>query len=79
MNITINGENLKLARELDVEVGRNHDNSVASALSQYLSTAQTETSFAVAVNGDFVSKESYTTTILNNNDSIDVLFPIVGG
>ncbi len=75
MNIIINGENLKLG----TASSESHDNSVASALSQYLSATQTETSFAVAVNGDFVAKESYASTVLHNNDSIDVLFPIVGG
>jgi sulfur carrier protein len=71
MKIYINGESL----ELDDK----ENNVVAFALSQHLNDTQSKMSFAVAINGDFIAKESYATTTLSSNDSLDVLFPIVGG
>ena len=71
MKIYINGATL----ELDGKENK----VVALALSQYLNDIQKKMSFAVAINGDFIAKENYATTTLNNNDSLDVLFPIVGG
>ncbi|MFT5756034.1 MAG: sulfur carrier protein [Alteromonadaceae bacterium] len=53
--------------------------TLATALSLFLHDNQTKSSFAVAINGDFVGKDSYSNTLLQANDSIDVLFPIVGG
>jgi len=70
MNIHINGEPLSLA---------NDEQSVASALGSYLTEQQTLLSFAVALNGEFVSKENYEQTTVSSGDSIDVLFPIQGG
>ena len=35
--------------------------------------------FAVALNGQFVTKESYSTTKISVNDKIDILSPIQGG
>jgi len=71
MKIYINGATLNL--------GGNETKVVALALSQYLNDVQKKMSFAVAINGDFIAKEDYATTVLNSNDSLDVLFPIVGG
>ncbi len=71
MKIYINGATLNL--------DGNETKVVALALSQYLNDIQKKMSFAVAINGDFLAKEDYVTTALNNNDSLDVLFPIVGG
>ena len=53
--------------------------NVTGALSLFLTTAQLRTSFAVALNGDFIAKENYPTTDLSNQDVLDVLFPIQGG
>jgi len=70
MNIYINGQELLLEPEQAI---------LATALSLFLNDDQVKRSFAVAVNGDFVGKDSYSNTVLQSNDSIDVLFPIVGG
>ncbi len=69
MNIYINGQKISLVT----------DNSLSKALAQFLTIEQQQLSFAVALNGDFVGKEYYSATQLNNNDSIDILFPIQGG
>ncbi len=45
----------------------------------FLTEQQTQTSFAVALNGQFVSKATYQSTALKENDALDILFPIVGG
>ena len=70
MNIHINGEPLSLANE---------EQSIQAALSAYLTEQQASLSFAVALNGEFVSKEDYANTTLESGDSVDVLFPIQGG
>lgn len=70
MNIHINGELLSLT---------NKEQSVAGALDVYLTAQQALLSFAVALNGEFVSKDDYATTALSSGDSLDVLFPIQGG
>lgn len=49
------------------------------ALNHYLSKEQQQQSFAVALNGEFVGKADYQHTVVNQDDSIDVLFPIQGG
>ena len=53
--------------------------TITDALELFLNTEQQKQSFAVAVNGDFVSKNDYQQTLLKANDSLDVLFPIQGG
>jgi len=70
MNIYINGKNQKLDAK---------QTTLAMALSLFLNDNQTNSSFAVAVNGEFIGKEYYDKTVLSTDDSIDVLFPIVGG
>lgn len=35
--------------------------------------------FAVAVNTAFVAKSAYEQTVLNENDQIDIVRPVVGG
>ncbi|MGN6947946.1 sulfur carrier protein ThiS, partial [Neisseria sp. P0014.S009] len=35
--------------------------------------------FAVAVNTQFVSKGAYAETLLNENDKVDIVRPVVGG
>ncbi|NQZ79807.1 MAG: sulfur carrier protein ThiS [Colwellia sp.] len=70
MNIYINGQNQTINAE---------QTTLAAALSLFLNDRQIKSSFAVAVNGDFIGKDNYHNTALQANDSIDVLFPIVGG
>lgn len=48
-------------------------------ISKVLPTSQQQQSFALALNGDFVGRDDYRKTYVNHNDSIDLLFPIVGG
>ncbi|MEW6990527.1 sulfur carrier protein ThiS [Colwelliaceae bacterium 6441] len=70
MNIFINGQNIIVEGAAP---------SMFCALQQYLTTEQQKQSFAVALNGDFVGKTDYQQTMVNQGDSIDVLFPIQGG
>lgn len=70
MNIHINGKAYSLPHEISI--------TVSAALNLYFIEPQQST-FAVALNGDFVGKTEYDTTHLNNGDSLDVLQPIQGG
>ena len=70
MNIHINGKTYPLTHETNITVN--------AALAMYFIEPQQST-FAVALNGDFVSKEDYDNTFVKNGDSIDVLLPIQGG
>jgi len=69
MNVFINGQQISVGSEP----------TVLLALQHFLSTEQQKQSFAVALNGNFVGKTDYQQTSLNQDDSIDVLFPIQGG
>jgi len=69
MKIYINGESI----DIDTQA------TITQALTRYLTSEQLSMSFAIACNGDFVEKSLYAHTLLNENDSIDVLFPIQGG
>ncbi|MGV2872340.1 sulfur carrier protein ThiS [Colwellia sp. E150_009] len=70
MNIHINGKVYSLPHEVNI--------TVSAALTLHFIEPQQST-FAVALNGDFVGKTDYDTTIVSNGDSIDVLQPIQGG
>lgn len=70
MNIHINGQAYLLSHETKI--------TVSTALTMYFIEPQKST-FAVALNGDFVSKEDYDKTFVCNGDSLDVLLPIQGG
>jgi len=70
MNIFINGESVSLLVS---------EANVQQALEDFLSEDQQQTSFAVALNQEFVGKSQYQTTAVNKGDSIDILFPIQGG
>ncbi|MDX2367758.1 MAG: sulfur carrier protein ThiS [Colwellia sp.] len=70
MNIHINGKAYALPHE-------NHI-SVRAALTLHFIEAQQST-FAIALNGDFVGKADYDSTLVRNGDSLDVLLPIQGG
>ncbi|HFC6440157.1 TPA: sulfur carrier protein ThiS [Neisseria meningitidis] len=64
MNIILNGGTAEL-----------HGTSVADLIAQ---TAP-QKPFAVAVNTVFVPKGAYAETVLNENDKIDIVRPVVGG
>jgi sulfur carrier protein len=70
MNIHINGTAYSLNNEVHI--------SVSSALTLHFIEPQQST-FAVALNSDFVGKTEYDTTLVKDGDSLDVLLPIQGG
>lgn len=72
MKIYINGEAVELA-------DCSKSTSIQVALIAALPENQLQQSFALALNGDFIGKDDYANTELKSNDSIDLLFPIVGG
>ena len=68
--IYINGEKLE------------HPENLLATLDHALTLfaqGKTLSTFALALNGDFVGKDDYPTTKINDGDSIDLLFPIQGG
>lgn len=71
MNITINGQAVTLA---DI-----NEKNITQALRLYFDKSQVQSTFAVALNGDFVDKERYQQTLLSAKDRLDILFPIQGG
>ena len=71
MNIFINGES--------TNVTVSSMPNVADALAIYIKEAQQKTTYAVALNSTFVSKQTYADTSLKEGDALDILFPIVGG
>ncbi|WP_440875180.1 sulfur carrier protein ThiS [Thalassotalea sp. PLHSN55] len=48
------------------------------ALSMYFQ-GQTQSTFAIALNGEFIGKTDYAHTPIKNGDSIDIMLPIQGG
>ncbi|WP_301884404.1 sulfur carrier protein ThiS [Neisseria uirgultaei] len=64
MNIILNGEPAEL-----------HGTTVADLIAQ---TAPKQP-FAVAVNTVFIPKGAYAETVLNENDKVDIVRPVVGG
>jgi sulfur carrier protein len=68
MNIHINGKAYSLGNKISITV----------ALTYHFTQPQQST-FAVALNGDFVGKADYDTIMLKQGDSLDVLQPIQGG
>lgn len=65
MKIYINGQETALAGE--------------RALLHYLPDSDPEKPFAIALNGEFVARESYQTIVLNDGDEIDIVRPVGGG
>jgi len=70
MNIHINGKAYALPHENHITVN--------AALTLHFIEAQQST-FAVALNGDFIGKADYESTLVKNGDSLDILLPIQGG
>lgn len=55
------------------------EKSLTEVLTQVLPKNQQQQSFALALNGNFIGRVDYPNTQVCHNDSIDLLFPIVGG
>jgi len=72
MKLFMNGQGIEVSVEAE-------NLNMLIALQHYLTPEQRQQSFAVALNGDFVGKADYQQTLVNQGDSIDVLFPIQGG
>ncbi|MGL1956577.1 MAG: sulfur carrier protein ThiS [Colwellia sp.] len=70
MNIHINGKAYSLEKAQHI--------NIAEALALHFTKLQQST-FAVALNGDFIGKTDYQHTFVKNGDSLDVLQPIQGG
>lgn len=66
MQLLVNGE------RVDIESGK----SLSELLQQLGYRGET---FAVALNGDFVSRGTYEQTSLSAGDSLDIVAPVVGG
>ena len=64
MNLSLNGETFEFKGQ-----------TVADLITQ---TAP-QKPFAVAVNTGFVAKGAYAETVLNENDKVDIVRPVVGG
>lgn len=71
MKLFINGESYHLETSASPVV--------ADALAIFINQQRAKSSYAVALNGTFVSKQTYHSTALKEHDALDVLFPIVGG
>lgn len=72
MKIYINGNVFQLPQSLE-------PTNIEMVISKTLPVSQQQQSFALALNGDFIGREDYQKTPVSDNDSIDLLFPIVGG
>jgi len=72
MKIYINGDAFELPNTSE-------QNCLDLVLAKALPVNQQQQSFALALNGEFIGREDYQHTAVSDNDSIDVLFPIVGG
>jgi sulfur carrier protein len=72
MNIYINGNPFEFINAAEPY-------SIDKVLAKALPLSQQQQSFALALNGDFVGQADYCNTPVSDNDSIDLLFPIVGG
>jgi sulfur carrier protein len=66
MNITINGEVKKTTNDI----------TLLSLLDVFF---KKDSLFAVAINTKFIPKNSYNSTIIKENDAIEILSPMNGG
>ncbi len=64
MNLSLNGETFEFKGQ-----------TVADLIAQ----TSLPKPFAVAVNTQFVAKGAYAETVLNENDKVDIVRPVVGG
>ena len=64
MNLSLNGETFEFKGQ-----------TIADLIAQ----PAPQKPFAVAVNTGFVAKGAYAETVLNENDKVDIVRPVVGG
>lgn len=64
MNLSLNGEAFEFKGQ---------------TISDLIAQTVPQKPFAVAVNTQFVSKGAYAETLLNENDKVDIVRPVVGG
>ena len=64
MNLSLNGETFEFKGQ-----------TIADLIAQ----TALQKPFAVAVNTGFVAKGAYAETVLNENDKVDIVRPVVGG
>ncbi|MDO4433376.1 MAG: sulfur carrier protein ThiS [Alysiella sp.] len=50
-----------------------------SLLIELLDQVAPQTPFAVAINTVFITKSAYATTVLHENDVLDIVHPVAGG
>ena len=72
MKIYINGNAFELPHSAE-------PTHIYKVIRKTLAKNQQQQSFALALNGHFVGRADYAHTQVCDNDSIDLLFPIVGG
>ncbi|WP_299769473.1 sulfur carrier protein ThiS [uncultured Pseudoteredinibacter sp.] len=72
MNITLNGKNIEIAQY-------NTLNDFFSSLKEEGSALQVPKQFAVALNGNFVPREQYDKSSLQEGDELELLVPMQGG
>jgi|TARA_B110000211_G_scaffold233454_1_gene299756 sulfur carrier protein len=72
MKIYINGVALELPNA-------SKQSCIDQVLIKAIPINKQQQSFALALNGEFIGREDYQHTVVKDNDSIDLLFPIVGG
>ena len=66
MQITINGESVKIDNPLNIN-------------ELLLSQGYGSKLVAVALNGNFIAKSAYNETIINDNDDVEIVAPMQGG
>ncbi|KGJ99348.1 sulfur carrier protein ThiS [Thalassotalea sp. ND16A] len=71
INIFINGESISLTDS--------SNNTLTDALTIYQQQNTALSNFALALNGEFISRADHPNTALKPNDSIDIFAPIQGG
>ncbi|WP_295861147.1 sulfur carrier protein ThiS [uncultured Neisseria sp.] len=64
MNLSLNGEAFEFKGQ---------------TISDLIAQTAPQKPFAVAVNTHFVAKGAYAETVLNENDKVDIVRPVVGG
>ncbi|WP_042151377.1 MULTISPECIES: sulfur carrier protein ThiS [unclassified Pseudoalteromonas] len=69
MNILINSQQKTV----------NESACLADVLAEYSQNKNLTTSFAVALNAQFIAKGNYAKTTLKPGDKIDIMSPIAGG
>jgi sulfur carrier protein len=51
----------------------------AMHLTEFLDLLQPKKPFAISINDQFIAKDSYHLTLLNENDRIQIIVPVTGG